>query len=316
MTSEAPAVSVVVPTWRRLDRLERLLDELAEQTLPTAGFEVLVVADAEQGAPERVDALLRDRRYRVRRLTRHAPGASAARNRGWREARAPVVAFTDDDCEPASDWLERGLAACRRWPEDVVQGRTDPIPRELDRLGPYSRTMVVHKAGPYYETCNIFYPRALLARLEGFDERYEHGGEDTDLGLRALDAGAQVRFADDARVHHAVEDLGPVGLLRIALRWSDTFQILRRHPHLRARLDHRIFWKRSHRLLLQAALAMLLARAFPPAGLLALPYARELLRRCRETGAPAAVAPYFCLHDAVEVYAAARGAVRYRVLVI
>ena len=57
-------------------------------------------------------------------------GPGGERNAGWREARAPIVAFTDDDCEPTPQWLARTLAACRAYPDAVTQGITLPHPSE------------------------------------------------------------------------------------------------------------------------------------------------------------------------------------------
>ena len=56
------------------------------------------------------------------------------RNLGWRAARAPLVAFTDDDCRPEPDWLEVLLAAARRHPSAIVQGATRPDPFESELL--------------------------------------------------------------------------------------------------------------------------------------------------------------------------------------
>ena len=200
----------------------------------------------------------------------------------------------------------------------MIQGRTEPIASELATAGPYSRTQLVTEAGPHFQTCNIFYPRRLLERLDGFDERFrEPAGEDTDLAWRAIDSGTAVRFAPDALVHHAVEDLGPLGLLRVAGRWSDLMYVLGAHPEYRRQTRwRRIFWKQSHALLAQALLGLALTRRSRLAALLALPYALHLLRRCRSANATPAHAPYYALHDLVETYAVLRGAARHRVLVL
>ena len=314
-----PAVTVVVPTRDRAERLGALLHSLAAQTLGAERFEVVVVDDGSRdGTPALLERAAAAGELALRRVRRDRPGGpTAARNSGWPLARADLVAFVDDDCEADPRWLERGLASWGGDPATAVQGRVDPIARELERQGPFSRTIVVHAAGPFYETCNMFYPRALLERLGGFDERFPHGGEDTDLGWRALEAGARVRYADDARVYHAVADLGPLGRLRVATRWAETAPILRRHPGLRrAVLRHGVFWKPSHALLLEAGFSLALARRFPPALLLALPYARHLAQRCRAAGASPAIAPYFALHDLVETATTLRGAVKHRVLVV
>jgi GT2 family glycosyltransferase len=175
--------------------------------------------------------------------------------------------------------------------------------------------MDVARLGPFYQTCNVLYPRDLLERLGGFDERLPPG-EDADLAWRAFAVGARALFADGAVVFHAVENLGMRGHLRVARRWADAMGIFKHRGLRREVLWYGIFWKRQHALLAEAALGVLLARRSRLALLLALPYARHLRHRCRESGAPLGLAPYFAVHDAVETYTALRGGLRHRVLVI
>jgi GT2 family glycosyltransferase len=184
-------------------------------------------------------------------------------------------------------------------------------------MGPFARTISVERAGPFYQTCNMLYPRELLERLGGFEERYgAPGGEDTDLAWRAFGVGAQADFATDAVVHHAIEDLGPRGHLAVALRWTDAMAMFR-HPGLRREvLTWGVFWKRSHARLAAALLGAAFAPRFPPALLLTLPYARSLRGRCARFGTSSAVVPYFVVYDLLETYTAVRGGLRHRVLVV
>jgi glycosyltransferase involved in cell wall biosynthesis len=315
----APAVSVVIPTRNRKRRLAALIDSLNRQTLATETFEVIVVDDCStDGTDEFLTQASRDNgffRFEAIRLTSPV-GPAAARNAGWRRARSPIVAFTDDDCEADPRWLEE-LITRSRGDRLALQGRTEPIPREIERIGPFARTLRVTQLGPFYPTCNMAYPRTLLQELGGFDESYPApGGEDTDLALRALERGARIEFADTARIHHAVNDYGPVGKLRWALHWSHAMQVFARHPALRRELRMGLFWKRSHGLLLLAILGLLLASRHRSAALLALPYARHLRARCRTENASLALAPYIAIYDAVETYATIRGGVRAKVLVL
>lgn len=314
-------ISVVVATRDRRRRLDALLRSLGEQTLDPSRFEVIVVDD---GSTDDTAELLRshaDRSaFELRPISRPASGGPArSRNEGWRAARSPLVAFTDDDCEATPEWLERLVATAQRRPEAIIQGRTKPNPAELDDLGPFSVTRDVDGSGPWwFETCNIAYPRRLLERLEGFDETFpEPLGEDTDLGWRALDAGAHRDFDADAVVHHAVDDLGPAGHLRSALVGADGVLIFRRHAALRAAaLGGAVIRNHAHLRLLVAAAGLILARRWRPAAVLALPYLKLLAWRATRPGANPAVAPYFVLYDLLTLYTTARGDLRHRVLVL
>jgi glycosyltransferase involved in cell wall biosynthesis len=172
-----PLVSVVVPTCGRPELLARCLAALEKQTLPRGDYEVIVVDDSK----------LRS-------------GPAAARNRGWRQARAEVVAFTDDDTEPQPGWLERGLRAIGQ--ADAASGRiVMPIPAtptdyERDAQGLERAEFV---------TANCFLRRDTLERLGGFDEDFRLAWrEDSDLHFRLLQCGARLVRAPDAVVVHPV----------------------------------------------------------------------------------------------------------------
>jgi glycosyltransferase involved in cell wall biosynthesis len=313
-----PLVSVVVSTYNRPERLARLLDALRAQTLTSDSFEVVVVDNGS--APETAALLARESArpglelHSVRhRVTR---GPAGGRNSGWRAARSPLVAFTDDDCAPEPEWLATLLAVAAANPGAIVQGPTRPDPLELDRDGLLSHTVRVERLGPQFETSNIVYPRAILERLNGFDERFgsHPAGEDTDLAWRAIDSGSPAVFAPDAVVRHAVERVGIRGRLRLAARWGGGIRVYADHPQTRSMLYRDVFWNVWHYLMWRSLIA-----SVGPAWLRRLVLARHLLalrRRAREQRAGVWAVPFLLLHDAVECWAVARGAVRSRTLVL
>jgi GT2 family glycosyltransferase len=308
--------SVVVVTRNRSRLLESLLESLARQTLEPSRFEVIVVDDGStDDTPGVLERMVEAAPYELRVLPQSAAGIPAARNRGWRAAAAPLVAFTDDDCVARPSWLAELVEAGSERDGVVIQGRTELAPGDDEKVGPFSRVLVVTEPNDYFATCNILYPRELLERLGGFDEGFLTG-EDTDLGWRAQTSGAGYRFVPEAVVNHAVVELGAVGKLRWAFRWSYAMRVLREHPEVRRTLTWGLFWKRSHALLALALAGALLSRRFVPAALLALPYLRSLRARCIGEGYSPAYVPYLALYDVAEVMAAARGAVRYRVPVL
>jgi GT2 family glycosyltransferase len=319
VSAPAPQVSVVVPTHDRPKRLAAVLAGLRAQTLAADAFEIIVVDDgsATPGTQEVLAGEANRGALHVRSV-RHdrARGTSAARNSGWRAARAPLVAFTDDDCVPQPSWLSEALAVSDRNPGAIVQGRTAPNPSELGRRGVFSRTITVDTLGPQYEACNIFYPRAVLERVGGFDEIFGRfsAGEDTDLAWRALEAGGNSAFAPDALVFHAVHELGPVRTLREAWRLTQTPLVFARHPQTRSMLSRRLFWNGWHYLVIRSLLA--LALPGPVRRFLLMRHAVQLAARARAAGAGSWAVPFLFLYDAIETGAMVRGSVRYRTPVL
>jgi len=308
---DSPSVTVVVATKDRADLLARLLDSLEAQTLERR-LEVVVVDD---GSSDHTQDLLAARAARLDlRVERNATpiGAGGARDRGWRLGRAPLVAFTDDDCVATPGWLAELLRAADAAPGAVVMGRTLPEPGA--RRSPFTRTVVVEGAGPPYETCNILYPRELLEQLDGFDPEFWSCGEDTDLGWRAVRSGAPLVYAPEALVHHAVHRVGVAGAVRVAARWAGLTKLFAHHPDLRREALHRgVFWSPVHEQMLLAGIALALPRRLWPLSLLlALPYLRRLA--WRRSGP--VLAPFILLTDVVEMAAVLRGAVRERVPIV
>ena len=311
-------IAVVVGTHDRPARLAQLLRALAEQERPAD--EVVVVAD---GSPASTEAVLAAERARgtlpLRTIERPVQGGPAtARDDGWRATEAELVAFTDDDCAPTPGWLAAVERAALAEPGALVQGPTLPNPAELAARGPFSHTISVAELDPAFPTCNVAYARSLLERVDGFDVACfgrEPGGEDCDLAWRAIEAGARPIFEPDALVWHAVDDLGPVGKLRLAARWTRPMTAYARHRELRRRsFRFGIFWKEVHWLLFRALIALVLpTRWHALRAWLAYPYLRDLWARGKVEGGGPLLAPYFVLHDLVEVTAVARASVRTRV---
>lgn len=318
-----PIASVVVATRNRQDRLDRLMKALSQQSLGPASFEVIVVDDASGDGTARIlDRWCARSPFRMSSicLERHS-GPATARNAGWRAARAPLIAFTDDDCEPSPAWLKAGVEALQADPGAFAQGPTEPLPSELDSFGPFSHTISVRELDASFPTCNVLYRRDLLERLGGFDESFPGaGGEDCDLAWRAKSAGARPVFVPGALVHHAVVNLGPLGKLRRAASWTSAMTAYARHKELRrAVFVHGIFWKRIHYMLACAIAGALLPsrpRWSPLRNWLMYPYLQDVWARGRLWGGGLFLAPYYVLHDVIEMLAVARASIRHRKLML
>src|SRR6476646_9913017 len=143
-------ISIVVPTRNRAQRLRALLASLAEQAAPR--FEVIVVDNASEDETLAVVAeadAAPDAHVRAIHLPQPL-GPAVARNRGWRAAQGELVVFTDDDVVAQPGWLASIAAAHARDPEALVQGRTEPDPREAHRLSAFSRSQHATGPGPWF----------------------------------------------------------------------------------------------------------------------------------------------------------------------
>jgi glycosyltransferase involved in cell wall biosynthesis len=202
-------VSVVVPTFKRPDLLDRCLAALIAQDFCVADYEVIVVDDAACEATkqqvecwiERVEPWGYTLRYIPVTGARHSHGPAAARNIGWRAARGEIIAFTDDDCIPTQGWLKEGVAALI----DGVAGASGRIIVPLSYTPTDYEYDVSHLEQSEFVTANCFYRRAALLMVGGFDEHFTAAWrEDSDLFFTLLERQVKYTYADDAIVIHPV----------------------------------------------------------------------------------------------------------------
>jgi glycosyltransferase involved in cell wall biosynthesis len=276
----APRVSVAVSTFRRAARLPGLVEALERQTLPRTDFEVII---ADNASPDNTQEVLAEVSARsslnlrvVKTEVNHGPGI--ARNLAWRSSEAPVIAFTDDDCLPASRWLEAGLDRLATSSVGIVQGRTLPDLNAL--VERWAVTQKIENFTNRYETCNIFYRTEVLRDVGGFDEGLPSlgdnppWGEDTILGWTARRMGVEAAFDPDAIVYHAVAYPGARYYRRWASQHGGWATLIKRFPEMRDEvLWLHLFTKRRHAALLGAAVGIATGFLWPPAFALAAPYA-------------------------------------------
>ena len=203
--NDAPTISVVIPTFNRSGSLDRVLTALDAQDPVPGGFEILVVDD---GSTDDTAATVA-RHPAASYLAQANAGPAAARNRGWRAATADLIAFTDDDTAPARGWLVELVAAFQQDPPPDAVGGT-VVAMQPGFLADFVQLegQVHHRVDEeghvrYLVTANAAWRRNALAALRGFDETFAiASGEDTDLSMRAREAGMALTIADGAEVAH------------------------------------------------------------------------------------------------------------------
>lgn len=316
-----PEISVVVPTYRRSANLPRLVAALEAQTLDPSRFEVVVV---DNGSGDDTASVLAD--LAARTPIRLVPvtievneGPAKARNLGWRTATAPLVAFTDDDCVPRPTWLAQLLATAQATPDlAVLQGATlRPRGAPMPTIGTVYRETVA--PSPYFEGCNLVFPRAVLERTGGFDESFPFSGEDTAAGWAAVEDGGRWVFDETAVVEHDVTQRPLRWHLMMAWREGNLIDVAARHPSMR----RQGFWRPwAHRPwnvayvggVAATGAAVALRSPVPLLGWLPWLVLRRLPRR--PLGHALRVLGWTFVHDAVVCAGMASGSLRNRTLVL
>lgn len=210
----APVASIVITTHSRPLLLEAALRScLAHATRRGLDFEVVVADNSPDGHAAAVLARL-DPQVPLRAVPCSPPNISVARNAGLRAARAPLVAFLDDDQEVEPGWLDALVDTLERTGADAVLGAVrpllppgvdpapwDPESRQFSRLSPMPEGAPVIAGGPSRTRDfvvgagnSLWRAATCFTEPEPFDLGYGAcGGEDLELFLRLERAGR--RFA-------------------------------------------------------------------------------------------------------------------------
>lgn len=284
----APRIAVCVTTRDRAWLLPRLVEALEQQTLPPEEFEVVVTDNGSlDDTWDVLQALAAESPLQVQVVRNpRGGGPSAGRNAAWRRTTAPRVAFTDDDCVPAPQWLASHVEALED--ADITQGQVEVDREAADRAGPFGGVVAVDEENGLYETCNVAYRRSWLEKLDGFDESYRWVGEDADLAWRAKKLGATSAFVPGALVHHDVKEFSWRTALRATRQWEGVVELVARHPHLRPLFGRGPTWRQAHPWALLAsggvglALGAVISRRWvllAPAAVVAGPYVDYRFRR-------------------------------------
>lgn len=211
-----PEVTVIVPTYNRLERVQQVLTALSEQTCSVNRFAVVVVSDgATDGTNDYLASLTMP--YRLKPIVQENQGVATARNRGLAEAETPLVLFLDDDVVPAPTLLAEHLRTHEQEGERVVVlgPMLTPSDHPLLPWVSWEQEMLYKQyeamiEGEWSATARQFYTgntslgREHLLATGGFDPAFRRA-EDVELAYRLADRGLRFVFNPDAVGLHYAE---------------------------------------------------------------------------------------------------------------
>jgi len=223
-TKSPVPLSVIIPTFKRPDALDRILAALEEQVTGNPEYSVIVVND---GSHSRAYADVVAGYPWINYLTHETNrGGGAARNTGARQAAGLYLVFTDDDCIPAPSWLDWLVAVIHEYPWlAAIAGPTRLYPME----SPTTSQLYVSASGtnpkPGFSgdrlrvmpTANLAIERNWFHKAGGFDENRRYGN-DVLLTQRLVELGAPVRIDHDWFTFH--ENYGLLGVLDRTYRYG------------------------------------------------------------------------------------------------
>jgi glycosyltransferase involved in cell wall biosynthesis len=211
-SAETPLLSLIVCTRNRSARLQDFVQALGRMRCSATWELVLVDNGSSDDTAERVRGLASQVQAPVTIVDEPRPGLGRARNAGVRRARGSILVFTDDDCYPAADYLDRIADAFADSGLDYLGGRillhdsSDyPITIRVDPLPSAIPPRSVVPAG-LIQGANMAFRRRVLESLGGFDDELGPGtpfcNDDVDAVARASAAGFTGSYLPEPTVYH------------------------------------------------------------------------------------------------------------------
>lgn len=203
--------SIIIPTYNRPDRVSSCLEAISRLDYPANFFEVIIVDD---GGVTPLDDLLApfSERVRITLVRQDHAGVAIGRNTGAQHANGEFLVFTDDDCQPAPDWLKRLESCCSKENDCIIGGRTvNALPDNL--FSTASQTLVsflfsYYNVNPrharFLTGSNLTVPARHFHALGCFDSSfYLMGAEEREFCDRWQYRGFRMVYAPEVIVYHS-----------------------------------------------------------------------------------------------------------------
>jgi len=202
--------SIIVPTYNRPRQIVSCIESLSRLDYPKAWFEVIVVDDGSRIPVQSLIASFYDK-MNLTVITQKNAGPSMARNAGAKYAKGDFLAFTDDDCMPARDWLQKLSLRLKSSPGCAIVGRT--VNALEENIFDTASQMLIEYLHSYYNqnpdqarfvtSNNLSLPTKEFEALGGFDPVFSSaGGEDREFCEHLRHHGYEIIYAPEVVVHH------------------------------------------------------------------------------------------------------------------
>jgi glycosyltransferase involved in cell wall biosynthesis len=204
-------ISVIMPTFRRLDMMPTAVRGLFGQKLDNAGYEIITVDNSPEGSALTILRQLQaESPVPMQVLHEPRPGVAHARNAAMAAAKGELIAFLDDDTRAGPGWLQALLTTRDKFDAQMVFG---PTIAEAPSANPAHRAFIEQlftRKGPAQDqiwdrysgaSCSLHVRDAVMTANPPFPEdTNETGGEDDFVFSEAQARGARIAWSMGAVV--------------------------------------------------------------------------------------------------------------------
>lgn len=202
--SYIPFVSIIIPVYNAESTLSMCLESIRKLDYPQDKFEVIVIDNGSNDGSIKIAG-----RFEVKMFSETFQSSYAARNKGIKEAKGELIAFTDADCVVTPGWLKNLV---KEWDDKSIGCFAGEIeayqPKTLvekfsDRTGILGQKSTLFCSYlPYAQTANSAYRREVFDKVGLFNTEIVSGG-DADIAWRMQKRlGLKIEFVPEALVYH------------------------------------------------------------------------------------------------------------------
>ena len=214
MAGLPPIISIITPSYNRVDELKHLYNSLQEQSVDLKLFEFIVSDDGStDSTAETVKHWQTESNFPIKFITQENQGPGAARNHGLENSEGELILFIDSDCEAHPDWIQTIYEEYLNDSFDACggpDGSKDDF-TTLQKAIDFAMTSFITTGGMrghsekmmakfFPRTHNMGLKRSLYEKVGGFGD-LRHG-QDIELSNRIRKSGARIKFLINAVVYH------------------------------------------------------------------------------------------------------------------
>lgn len=231
----APKVSIVIPTYKRPELLNKCVNSLISQNFSKDEYEIIIVTDGpDEPTKQIINSVAKKiafpNLYCISLSSKKGP--AAARNAGWKTAIGQLILFTDDDCIADPEWVSNFYEAYESNNASLLalSGKII-VPRPAKPTDFELNTSRLETAD--FVTANCACTKLALEKMNGFDEAFTMAWrEDSDLQFKLLKEKIPILKIKKAIIIHPARK-APWGIsIREQKKSMFDALLFKRHPHL------------------------------------------------------------------------------------
>lgn len=202
-----PKVSVIIVTYNNQETIEENLKSVLNQSYPKEKLEIIYIDSSK----DKTTKILKNYSQQMHYFYQPKKGIPAARNLGIKKSSGEIIAFTDGDCFPRSNWVYTMVKELMKSPSIGAVGGSLPGCKPKSDLEKFLANFISnHQSNlsgekPYFSTANIAFQKNILKKIKFFDERLI-SGEDADICWRLVSAGYHLVYCPQAIVYYKDRD--------------------------------------------------------------------------------------------------------------